>query len=218
MRVGRGWTLFVHCRCTPRHRLCIATCTHSTGSRAACRKEIAQTAFGRPFLLAVVSWKTLRPIRPQIAHMDSSAFRRRGYHQSRLHAIVRAETAPPPATQAVRATLSIAASEGLPRVLLKLACFNAEGRLPPPTLERGWAIHPPVEHHRFTAEQRAFLTELYDKPDRVSEHQAEQLFKGKFNEAEGLYARCFRLTKSQCKAWFSSEKSRRAKAGTCACL
>ena len=83
----------------------------------------------------------------------------------------RAETAPPRAVQPVLVKLGVSgAVGGGTRVILRIGSVG--GRLPPPLLERGWAIRPPVEHTRFSAERKALLTELFDKPDRVSEHQA----------------------------------------------
>ena len=46
---------------------------------------------------------------------------------------------------------------------------TAEQRPPPPLVPKGWAIRPPVERSNFTPEQRALLTEIYDRPERLTE-------------------------------------------------
>eukprot|EP00966_Prymnesium_polylepis_P104343 2416663-Prymnesium_polylepis.1 len=86
----------------------------------------------------------------------------------------------------------------------------------PATLTRGWAIRPPQERTRFSAEQRSFLVELFDWPQRLNEHQAHELFKKKFTAGDGPYRRKLRLSRAQIKAFFSTEKARRLKAGAAA--
>ena len=87
----------------------------------------------------------------------------------------------------------------------------------PDIMVRGWAIRPPQEHRRFTLQQRSFLVQLYDWPHgRLNEHQAFAEFRKKFNATDGEYARSFRLSRAQIKAYFSTEKARRTKAGAAA--
>ena len=84
----------------------------------------------------------------------------------------------------------------------------------PSSLSRGWAIRPPQERRRFSTEQRNFLVELYDWPHgRLNEHQACTEFKNKFDASDGPFARSLRLSRAQIKAFFSTEKGRRLKAG-----
>ena len=47
----------------------------------------------------------------------------------------------------------------------------------------------------------------------MNEHQACTLFKKKFSAPGGVYARSLRLSRAQIKAWFSTEKGRRLRAG-----
>ena len=103
---------------------------------------------------------------------------------------------------------------GAPRVesSLDLKAFKR-----PPLLEHGWAVRPPQERTRRSAEQRSFLVELYDWPHgRLNEHQAYEEFRKKFSADDGLYARRLRLSRAQIKAFFSTEKARRIKAGAAA--
>ena len=85
---------------------------------------------------------------------------------------------------------------------------------PPPALpSAGWAIRPPQERARYTAEQKAYLIELYNWPlGRLNESQAYGLFKRKFNHPKPhAYQRSLRLSRAQIKAWFSGEKARQLK-------
>ena len=63
----------------------------------------------------------------------------------------------------------------------------------------------------FSAEQKALLTEIFDRPDRLTEHAAEAEFKSRFCQRDGPFARENRLNKTQIKSWMSNEKARRAK-------
>ena len=109
------------------------------------------------------------------------------------------------ASQAVQLGLYMGANA---RVIVSLQVM----RPPPPLLEKGWAIRPPVERSNFTAEQKALLTEIFERPDRISEVAAETEFKNKFcSRKDGPFATKYRLNKVQIKSWMSSEKARRAK-------
>ena len=90
----------------------------------------------------------------------------------------------------------------------------AEHRGLPELLPQGWAVRPPKAHTRFTEEQRGFLAKLFDWPDgRLNEQQGYLLFRKQFSATDGPYARKLRLSRAQIKAWFSTEKARRLKAG-----
>jgi hypothetical protein len=90
----------------------------------------------------------------------------------------------------------------------------AEHRGLPELLPQGWAVRPPKAHKRFTEEQRVFLVKLFDWPDgRLNEQQGYILFRKQFSAKDGPYARSLRLSRAQIKAWFSTEKARRLKAG-----
>jgi len=86
-------------------------------------------------------------------------------------------------------------------------------RSQPSLLPKGWAIRPPVVRSVFSAEQKALLTEIFDRPDRLTEHAAEAEFKSRFCQRDGPFARENRLNKTQIKSWMrmSNEKARRAK-------
>ena len=93
------------------------------------------------------------------------------------------------------------------------------GSRKPPLLTPGWAIRPPQERRRFTSEQRSFLVKLYDWPHgRLNEHQAYAKFREQFNANDGAYSRQLRLSRAQIKAFFSTEKARRLKAGVAAAV
>jgi hypothetical protein len=84
----------------------------------------------------------------------------------------------------------------------------------PELLPQGWAVRPPKAHTRFTEEQRGFLVKLFDWPDgRLNEQQGYVLFRKQFSTKDGPYSRKLRLSRAQIKAWFSTEKARRLKAG-----
>ena len=111
----------------------------------------------------------------------------------------------------VRATLSVQAAAP-PRVMLQLA---VGARAAPELLGKGWAQRPPVVHTRFTAEQKALLVELFERPDRPNETQMFDIFQQRFGQATGAYARQLRLTRAQIKSFMSTEKGRRQKAAAC---
>ena len=159
-----------------------------------------------------VRLRTVRPQKPPKAYGPGHFRPHRLTQEQRTQ--VRMETAH---LQPVAALVRPCVTDDAVRIELKLS-VHALLRPPPPCLERGWAIRPPVEHKRFSVEQVSFLRQLYEDPQRPRDHEAERLFKQKFADADGLYARSLRLSKAQCMAWFSSEKRRRAVAAAKAAL
>ena len=82
----------------------------------------------------------------------------------------------------------------------------------PPELPRGWAIKPPVVRTRYTPEQKALLLECFDNPQRPNEANAHALFKARFKDRDGPFARSLVMSAAKIKAWYGSEKQRRQKA------
>ena len=63
-----------------------------------------------------------------------------------------------------------------------------------------------------TVPQKALLTECFDNPQRPNEANAHLLFKQRFKDRDGKFARSLVISAAKIKAWFSSEKQRRQKA------
>jgi hypothetical protein len=107
----------------------------------------------------------------------------------------------------VCAGLAVVAS-GEVRVTLRV------NRPPLPPLAKGWAIKAPVVRTRYTDEQKALLLECFNNPTRPNERNAHELFKLRFNQRDGPFARSLVMSAAKIKAWYSSEKQRRQKAAT----
>ena len=108
-------------------------------------------------------------------------------------------------------------THGRVRLSMQLHRGSADHRGLPELLGLGWEVRPPKVCTRFTHEQRAFLTKLFDWPaGRLNEQQAYLLFRKQFSSKDGQYARSLRLSRAQIKAWFSTEKAKRLKAGATA--
>ena len=96
-------------------------------------------------------------------------------------------------------------------VRLKVA---AVGRPAPEPLGKGWGIKAPTVRTRYTDEQKALLLECFNNPQRPNEANAHTLFKLRFVDRDGKFARSLVMSAAKIKAWYGSEKQRRAKAAT----
>ena len=80
------------------------------------------------------------------------------------------------------------------RVSLSLLAL---GRARPGPLAKGWAIKAPVIRTRYTDEQKALLLECFNNPQRPNEANAHELFKFRFKDRDGKFARSLVMSPSK---------------------